>query len=157
MYVDNIEGWMSIEQLKWLFNTAKEMETIVEVGSYKGRSTYALLTGTDGTVWAVDPFTGMKIGDFYDDFVKNVGHFENLKILRMKSEEAVKQFKDKSIDMVFIDGDHTYEEVKKDIEMWLPKVKKLICGHDYQGADVRKAVDEKLKVEVSNLIWIYKI
>jgi len=156
---DNIPGWMTKKQLDWLYHTSKGMESIVEIGSYKGRSTHALLSGCKGTVWAIDPFGNYgEEKDFYQDFLKNVGHFKNLKSLKMTSEEAVKQFKDKSVDMVFIDGGHTTEEVKQDIEMWLPKAKKLICGHDYQGDDVKQAVDEKLKqVDVLNNIWIYQI
>lgn len=158
-YKNSILGWMMVEQLEWLFDVSRNMESIVEIGSYKGKSTHALLSGCKGTVWAVDPFVNYgEAKDFYKDFMKNVGHFKNLKPLKMTSEEAVKQFKDKSIDMVFIDGGHDYEDVKKDIEMWLPKTKKLICGHDYQGTDVRQAVDEKFKF-VSNLnsIWAHKI
>jgi glyoxylase-like metal-dependent hydrolase (beta-lactamase superfamily II) len=56
--------------------------------------------------------------------------------------------------MVFIDGDHKYESVKEDIKLWLPKTKKLICGHDYQGEDVRRAVNEVLgEVDNINNIW----
>ena len=158
-YNNNIDGWMLPEQLGWLFNAAKEMKSIVEIGSWKGKSTHALLTGCKGTVHAVDIFNGSMKKDVsgdeqYEEFMRNVGHFKNLEIYRMPSAEAVKKFKDKSIDMVFIDGGHTYEEVKQDIEMWLPKTKKLICGHDYQGADVKKAVDEKFKnVDCVDNIW----
>ena len=53
--------------------------------------------------------------------------------LRMTSVEASKTFEDKSIDFVFIDAGHTYEEVVEDIKHWLPKVKAggFIAGHDY--------------------------
>ena len=66
---------------------------------------------------------------------------------KMKSVDAAKLFNDKSIDMVFIDGSHTYENVKRDIEYWLPKCKKIICGHDYVPAHpgVIKAVNELFK------------
>lgn len=158
-YDNNIKGWMFPEQLKWLFNNAKRVNSIVEIGSYKGRSTHALLSGCEGTVWAVDPFKDFNNNeDYYPEFWKNVGGFKNLKVLKMKSEEATKQFEDKSIDMVFIDGGHTYEEVKQDIELWLPKTKKIICGHDYQGDDVKKAVDEKFKnINVHENIWFIKL
>ena len=158
-YKNSISGWMIVEQLDWLFEVSKVMKSIVEVGSYKGRSTHALLSGCKGTVSAVDPFTDYgKKGSYYKDFMDNVGEFKNLKPFKMTSEEASKKFKDKSVDMVFIDGGHSYKDVKKDIELWLPKAKKLICGHDYQGADVRRAVDEKFK-RVSNInnIWVHKI
>lgn len=52
-------------------------------------------------------------------------------VLRMSSELAAKEVPDRSLDFVFIDADHTYEHVKMDIELWLPKTRRLICGHDY--------------------------
>ena len=126
------------------------MDSIVEIGSWKGRSTHALLSGCKGTVWAVDHFEGSageegmhheaKEVDLYEKFMANVGMFPNLKALKMSSAEAVKQFEDKSVDMVFIDGGHEYAEVKADIEMWLPKAKKMICGHDYNWVAVQEAV-----------------
>jgi len=157
---DNIEGEMTRGELNLLFLKAKKMNSIVEIGSWKGRSTHALLSGCHGLVYAVDTFknsTNKK--DSYNDFIRNVEHFENLRIYRMKSLEAAKKFKDKSIDMVFIDADHSYEAVKSDIEAWLPKTKKLICGHDYDPKEwpgVVKAVNEKfLKIKSVHHVWFY--
>lgn len=86
---------------------------------------------------------------------------------RMGSLEAAAEVEDESIDIVFIDGLHTYEGVKADIEAWEPKVRSggLISGHDYMGhvrhAGVQKAVDERFGAEnISrgpDLVWyIYK-
>lgn len=146
-----IDGWMTPQELNWLYKTSKLHSLIVEVGSWKGRSTHALLNGNEGTVTAIDTWQGSsdpKDGthgkDTYDEFITNCGAFPNLKVVRKASVEAAKEFEDGSIDMVFIDAGHTYEEVKADIEAWLPKTKVLICGHDYSDAwtGVMQAVDE---------------
>jgi len=164
-YNNDIQGWIRAIELTWLYWVAKEMDNIVEVGCWKGRSTDALLAGCTGTVWAVDHFKGSpneslvdwaKTEDIHKTFMKNVGHHKNLKLLRMDSLKAAGRFKDKSIDMVFIDAGHEYEEVKADIKAWLPKTKKLICGHDYgvNFEGVKRAVDELFgAVNAINLIW----
>lgn len=83
-------------------------------------------------------------------------------IHRCGSEKAVRKFKDEYFDFVYIDGDHSYEFVKKDLEDYLPKVKKngYIIADDYSfwkvllGYEVKRAVDgfirdnEKLKLQV---------
>lgn len=151
---NNIEGAMHPSELNWLYLTAKRMDSIVELGSLKGRSTYALLSGCKGTVHAVDNF---KRGT-YKAFIDNVGHFENLKVYKMDSVKAARKFKDNSIDMVFIDANHSYKSVRADINAWLPKVKKLICGHDYDPSwsGVVKAVNEKFgKIDKIKGIWFY--
>lgn len=165
-YNNDVEGWTSQKELSFLHNTAKDMETIVEIGSWKGRSTKAILSGTKGTVYAVDHFLGSKGEEeqhkeakedvVYNQFLENTKGYDNLKVLRMSSEEAVKQFEDKSIDMLFIDAEHTYEGVKEDIKLWLPKVKKIVCGHDYCDVweGVKKAVDESIdNFETEDSIW----
>lgn len=172
MYNTNIQGYMSKVDLEWLFNTANEMDSIVEVGSWKGRSTYALLSGCNGVVNSVDHFLGSKDitdstnklakeEDIYEIFMQNVDHFKNLKVFRMNSLEASKKFEDKSVDMVFIDGGHTTEEVEADIKAWLPKTKKMICGHDFPYESVQKAVDNILGgAEVNHKrggIWFKKL
>jgi predicted O-methyltransferase YrrM len=54
-------------------------------------------------------------------------------IIKAFSMDAVKDFKDNSLDFVYIDGNHEYSHVKEDIEMWTPKVRKggVVSGHDY--------------------------
>lgn len=166
---NKIKGWMSNIDLLWLFNIAKEMDSIVEIGSWKGRSTHALLSGCKGDVYAVDHFLGSqaeskahaeaRTGDIYKQFMENVGSFNNLHVLKMDNAEAVKQFEDKSVDMVFIDGGHTRQEVIDDINRWLPKVKKVICGHDYPMGSIQRAIAATIK-EVSlndtngGTIWV---
>jgi precorrin-6B methylase 2 len=81
----------------------------------------------------------------------------------MDNAEAVKQFEDNSVDMVFIDAGHTYKEVLADIKRWLPKTKKIICGHDIGDEEVEKAVKEVFgeEIEINNNakgdIWIKRI
>lgn len=163
-YTNKIEGWMGAGELDWLFKQAKTMSSIAEIGSWKGKSTHALLSAGKGEVFAIDHFQGSKgeaiahaeakTGDIYAEFMKNVGHFPNLKVLKTSSLEAVKQFPDHSVDMVFIDGEHTYQGVKADIEAWLPKARKLICGHDFNWMGVRQAVEESLgEVKTADTIW----
>jgi glycosyltransferase involved in cell wall biosynthesis len=157
-YPDNgIDGWMTFPELYWLYSTAKKMDTVLEIGSWKGRSTHALLAGSKGVVTAVDHFKGSsdpkdfscmlgKQQDIYGQFLKNVGHFKNLKTMKMSSEEAASKLKGNGIkfDMIFIDGEHTYESVKEDILLWKNRARKLICGHDYSSAwpNVIKATNE---------------
>jgi len=164
MYTNKIEGWMSDMELNFLHELSKQFSTIAEIGSWKGKSTNALLEGCKGTVTAVDHFKGSadeKDGTHgglgvYEQFLENTKQFNNLKVVKSNSDDAVKEFPDQSFEMVFIDGGHTYEEVKKDIELWQPKASKIICGHDYCDAwpEVKRAVDEKMgKVMSVDSIW----
>lgn len=151
----NITGMMSEEELRWLYQTAQKMKSIVEIGCWRGRSTHALLSGCKGLVYAVDnwdpAFAGIEpihhqaMKDARKYFFENVGHFRNLQVLEMVSLKAAEAFQDKSVEMVFIDADHSYESVMADIAAWLPKTIKMICGHDYnpmRHPGVVKAVDE---------------
>ena len=64
----------------------------------------------------------------------------------MTSEEAHEQLKDRKWDMIFIDALHTYEGVKKDIELWKDNATVILSGHDYTPGwpGVVKAVDESV-------------
>lgn len=151
-----IEGWMSALECQWLYGVAKGMENILELGSWKGRSTHALAKGCKGTVTAVDHWQGSKDvidltnkmakqEDVYATFLNNVKDCPNIVPLKMSGDEASDLFDDKSFDMVFIDAGHTYEEVKNDIARWLPKARILMCGDDYMPntwMGVVQAVDE---------------
>jgi hypothetical protein len=169
--VPEIEGWMFPSEMEFLYNQAKQMDSIVELGSWKGRSTHALASGCKGTVWCVDHWLG-SIGDrtkelsesedIYSEFLKNTKEFKNINVLKMTTNEASQRFTTKSVDMVFIDAGHTYLETLSDINNWYPKAKKLICGHDYDPnnfPEVVRAVTDKFGKPdgVFGTIWFKKI
>ncbi|MGF1451029.1 MAG: class I SAM-dependent methyltransferase [Opitutales bacterium] len=72
-----------------------------------------------------------------------------VEMIRKYSKEASTHFSPESIDWVYIDGNHLYEYVKEDLELFFPKVKPngIIAGDDYHDkgwwkGGVKKAVDE---------------
>jgi len=147
---------------------------VVEIGCYQGRSTFALLQGCKGPVYAVDPWIDiMRNGsDNLALFLANLCRRLDLSAWRrlipvlLPSAEAalaVDAHARSRFDMVFIDGDHSYESVKQDIELWLPKTRKLICGHDFGNPDypgVEKAVVERFGDAVTRgpgLIWSVRL
>ena len=104
--------------------------------------------------------------DHETNYNKVVAFAENYKnkafLHRLTSEEASNEIEDESIDIVFIDADHSYEGVRDDIMYWAPKVKSggIVCGHDYdvpRFPGVRKAVleffEEKYVQVVSDNVW----
>ena len=86
--------------------------------------------------------------DTFDKFCRNIEPLKgHIVILRGKSKDVAKTFNEK-IDLLFIDGDHSYERVKTDVQSWLPKLKDggIIVFHDYSWAEgVKKVVDEYIK------------
>jgi GR25 family glycosyltransferase involved in LPS biosynthesis len=84
----------------------------------------------------------------------------------MKSLDAVSRFDDHSLDFVFIDASHEYEDVKADIIAWLPKIKPggILAGHDYYIGDfdyypgVKQAVNEEFsEFEAKYNCWIFQV
>jgi len=147
-YPENyIEGWMTIKELSFLYDSAKTKKNILEVGSWMGRSTNALLKGAgenQGYVTSVDTWGGSvdtrdmtnwmaKEKDVFEIFKKNTEKYSNLSVFKGKSVESANYFQNATFDMIFIDAGHTKQEVQDDIYAWLPKVKEngIICGHDY--------------------------
>lgn len=83
----------------------------------------------------------------YNLAVSNLEEYGSRSIIyRMLTTEAINNFKDNSLDFVYIDATHTYEAVKEEINLWSKKVKPngLISGHDYVAGweGVIRAVDE---------------
>jgi|ERR1035437_1087246 hypothetical protein len=102
---------------------------------------------------------------FYDLFTHNIKPVKYAigNIHKMFSVEASSLYKDDRLAFVFIDASHKYEDVKKDIQAWLPKVKTngYIGGHDYhpdwQGViDAVKEVIGEGNYIVSGNSWLYQ-
>lgn len=71
---------------------------------------------------------------------------DRTKILRMTSDEAAKKLNGK-FDFVWIDGDHSEDQVKKDMLNWKDKIKRpgIIGGHDYQIDYIARLAKETFK------------
>lgn len=165
---NNIAGWFSFKEQTFIYNTAKRMNSMIELGSWKGKSTHAACSSGCPQVVAIDTWKGSEFepqahaearsGSVEEEFKKNVGHFENLTIIKNDINNVVDMIPDKSVDMVFIDAGHTYEEVKNDIRKWKNKARIVLCGHDYcvAWAGVKQAVDEELggPDEIHDSIWV---
>lgn len=141
-----IQGWFNYQNaFNFLLSTIPDGGTFVECGAWLGASSSYLCDGAGDRVkvYVVDTWRGSpnelqsthalatKV-DIFPIFLDNMGT-RSFTPLRMDSCEASQQFEDESCDVVYIDMTHTYDAVKKDIECWLPKVKKTgyIAGHDY--------------------------
>lgn len=70
---------------------------------------------------------------------------ETIKLIPESSSEAVKLFKDNSIDLLHIDGDHSTEGVFSDLEKYYPKMKKgkgIIIGDDFEWGSVKAGLEK---------------
>lgn len=84
-----------------------------------------------------DNYNKYKDGDKrYDIARKRMGNDDRVEFLRGTSEEISKQFNDNSVDCVYIDGNHDYNHVLQDINLWYNKIQKkgIIGGHDFFGS-----------------------
>ena len=81
--------------------------------------------------------------------------------VRLPSVEAAKTYADGSLDLVYIDAAHDYDNVIADITAWLPKVRKggTLSGYDFNHPPVNKAVNDTLNgvTYFGEDVWVYKI
>ena len=171
----NDEYTIGLHQLINYLNEQKptsEMK-MIEIGSYVGESTTIFATNFN-QVLAIDPFLNdydlsditchyMYLTDVYKIFLNNIEIHKNISHIKKISDEAKYEIENDFYDFVYIDGLHTYEQVKKDISNYLPKIKKggFIGGHDYHSnhQGVMDAINENFKIDklFSDTSWIVKI
>lgn len=151
-------------------SSMKEGSCFVEIGSYLGASSTFIVSGLhkSSKLYCIDTWENdaMSEGkwDTFVQFQSNIKKYRNQVVpIKMKSIDAAKNFKLK-IDYLFIDGDHTYEGVKQDVDAWLPKMNanSLIIFHDSGWADgVQKVIREDIKPIVNiegnlpNMYWAW--
>lgn len=65
-------------------------------------------------------------------------------VIRMDTSAAASLFKDGTVDLVFIDGDHSRSGCLRDLVAWYPKVRStgILCGHDLGKPGVQAALDQ---------------
>ena len=153
---------MGKKPLRWLEETARDHTRIIEIGSWKGRSTKAL-AHPGAVVWAVDTWQGVPddptqhklyrdTPGAWDEFRTNLaaeiddGRVVPMKMDRLKALNILERRYGPTFGMIFIDADHRYEAVCEDIHAALPLIHRggILCGHDYHWEGPRRAVQELL-------------
>ena len=125
--ISDIPGWLTDEEADALYELARACRgdgVIVEIGSWKGKSTVCLglgsLAGSSVPVYAIDPHADYRFGDFKDN-VERAGIAELVRPIASLSQPAADGF-DEPIELLFVDGSHEYDLVLEDFEKWVPKV-----------------------------------
>lgn len=133
-----------------------------EIGVKSGRNIAEILRRTQGTFfYAIDPWAPTEDYSYWPNhyhtkhetaFDRVASRFPGrIRKMKMLSSEAAPWIDDGSLDFIFIDGDHSYEGVKLDIELWLSKVRKggVMAGHDFDNTalygDAFKGVDRAVR------------
>lgn len=160
-YYQSVPGYFDFpdvyrEAIAWI----PDGGTFVEVGSWQGQSLAFLLVEAHNSnkrlkVYGCDHFRGsVNDGPLIQEaslksVVAHCAH--NLRraaypfsLIHAESTVGATFFADESIDYLFIDAGHMYDEVKSDLAAWLPKVKRggIAAGHDFNQVPVEMAVRE---------------
>lgn len=139
------------EKIYEYFTKIADGKKILEIGTLDGGSAIAFLKGNPELVVTVDNFSMAGIEHFKRDVsfhtaYENLKEHKNCWMLIGNSSEVLDMIADCYFDILFIDGDHSYEGVKRDFESGLRLVKQdgLILFHDYRADafGVKKFVDE---------------
>lgn len=171
----NIIGWFNYQNLYTdMVKKIPDNSHIVEIGAWKGASTAYLAveiinsgknikldvvdtwkgSDNDPAQFNYDPDIKANNGNIFNIFEKNIKPVRHvINPIQLSSVEAAKLYDDKSLDFVFIDGNHGYDAVINDIMAWLPKIKNggWIGGHDYNHPSlpgVTQAVQDCLGFKV---------
>lgn len=168
-YAENIPGFFNHGDFGFYgFCVANAPQTahFVEIGSYKGRSSSFMAveiirSGKQIRFDCVDTWQGsiehqagqshedpdVVSGLLYETFLENMrpvaGRYN---AVRMPSVQAAEIYGNDTLDWVFIDASHDYDNVVADIRAWLPKVRPggMISGHDHFHGPVKQAVADTI-------------
>jgi predicted O-methyltransferase YrrM len=160
-----VEGWFDDQDFavyQWLYQCMGDHSHMVEVGSWKGRSSACMATmianggktirfdcvdiwlGSedhlkDGVLEDADAVAGTLLDRFRENMAPLAGYYREV---RMDSLAAAQTYGDASLDVVFLDGAHDRLSVEQDCRAWLPKLRSgaVLAGHDWHHQPVKDAV-----------------
>jgi len=160
-----------LEMIYYMGNTGDM--SMIEIGSYIGESTL-IFSDHFRSVISIDPFINdydkndeaTRYKDFeyvYIEFIKNISSRDNISHFKSTSDEVATMLRP-IYDFVYIDGLHTYQQVRKDIINYKQLIKPngFIGGHDYHPTGwpgVVQAVNETVGVDkvFPDGSWIKKL
>lgn len=149
-YYSDIAGWFDYAEFYDCMIGLFDNAVFVEIGVWKGKSIMYMAqkikeSGKTIKLYGIDTFEGLPVdsmppgkneikSSLFQIYLHNIKPLNNyISTIKGNSHEVHEMFADKSIDFLYIDGDHSYQGIKKDIELWYPKVKPggIIAGHDF--------------------------
>lgn len=163
-----LDGWSSKKKNMLLYSlvVTHKIQISCELGVFGGRTSASLAWGhkeVGGVCYGVDPYT-VEAAIEHETIEENINWWTNkvpyeklyrdfmiyiiandltkqMQLLRMKSDLAATLFGLESLGLLVVDGNHNFEVVKKDFELWLPKVKEggFLLADDLLGWGVPEA------------------
>jgi predicted O-methyltransferase YrrM len=166
-----VENWFTDESCARLAELVRQVEDIpgriVELGSWEGRSTLAIADATHRPIDAVDTWRGarsdgyqqkqVKTRDVFAQWSANLAGHPHVTPYRMDWRRYMNA--SDPVALVFIDADHTYDEVTAQISAFMPLMSPggIICGDDYPMVQVWTAVRDRLgTVSVEGPVWSWQ-
>jgi predicted O-methyltransferase YrrM len=162
-HANSTEGWLSEQEGAELYQLAAQNNKgwTVEIGSWKGKSTIYLAAGAqenqygNNHIVAIDHFHGSpehnQNGPVYTlpEFWANLeraGVIGNVSTFIMPSARAAESWGAEPVGLLFIDGNHEYEAVKADLDMWWPKIapEGILAMHDLNWDGPARIIREEL-------------
>jgi MMP 1-O-methyltransferase len=150
--IADVPGWLTDEEGEALYELAKRCTgsgVIVEIGSWKGKSTICLglgsRAGSGVRIYAIDPHADYRFGDFKTN-VERAGIDDLVTPIASLSQPAAAAFH-RDIELLFVDGSHEEALVREDFDKWVPKVVRggWVAFHDTTWtAGPRRVVGERI-------------
>lgn len=151
-----LSGWMMVPYIKRM----KGNVVGLEIGVLKGETAFLILENCPNVIkyYGVDPYkeyvdNGQKKEQWQMDLFKETASKNLSKFPHYSLVETVPE----DVDFILIDGDHSYEQVTKDLETYYPRLKNggMIFCHDYNNENVMRAItDWRKKNRVSQPIMV---
>ncbi len=175
-FYEGVPGWFDFQDIyREAVQRAPEGAQFVEVGSWLGRSTAFLAveianSGKRISLDCVDTWLGSPDQQHHQEVEAGPGYLLRQFIYYMQpvahliscvqkpSVEASRLYHDGSLDLIFIDADHSTEAVLADLRCWLPKLAPggTLAGHDIDRPSVLTAVDAELggRYQIRGTSWV---
>ena len=177
-----IPGWCWPVELGFLYDLAARSRFHIEIGCYCGKSLFPFVCGMPESSRAlcIDPLVivGCDSGMPSNEWITAVLNATISELRRLRPSCSIKHVREHSlaasrnlreyigqVDTIYIDGEHYYAEVTRDIDFWLPYIRPggVLCGHDFwpNHPGVMDAVHNRFgdafKLIDNTRIWSYEV
>jgi predicted O-methyltransferase YrrM len=148
------------ESMQYVLKKTSDPLNVAEIGVFQGGNAMRLLTMPINRLFLIDPYKSYnqyesqkiayvqkQLDEAKKIMLERVAAHpmkHKVTVIIKDSIEGSKEFEDGFFDYVYIDGNHSYPAVIKDLNAWYPKVKKggFLAGHDYMTEATAKAVND---------------